>query len=312
MEIALSSLGRQHFHPRVGTVAGYFQKAIVVCLVLWIGMGGTLCAFEVADPKVLVPPPVLSGLILQSSDQNMERTLLIRRAFLEDKALGSHHIGIRFKDGLVTLWGPVERRELIELARKKAALQRGVVEVRSELYLGRTGNRFVGTPSSGIPMEQPVRIQAASPNPQTGILPASSFGEEKAKPSGVGSPKETPLLHQPPPALGDQLKGVQVLGGGDFSTKAPQFVPLSFGGTVPTPMPRDPIAPPLTPALDISVELARIRGSQARFAGIQWIRRGNHLSIVVPGADLSLGSDFSQLARQIPGVESVTVHLGRN
>lgn len=160
-------------------MAGILQKAIVVSLVFMTGVNGTLFAREVADARVLLPPPVLSGLILQSSDQNMERTLLIRRAFQEDKELGPHHIGIRYKDGLVTLWGPVERRALIDLARKKAALQKGVVEVRSELYLGRTGNRSVGPPSSGVPLEQPVRIQAASPNPQTGVLPTKSPREEK-------------------------------------------------------------------------------------------------------------------------------------
>ena len=293
-------------------MAGFLQKAIVVSLVFMTGVNGTLFAREVADARELLPPPVLSGLILQSSDQNMERTLLIRRAFQEDKELGPHHIGIRYKDGLVTLWGPVERRALIDLARKKAALQKGVVEVRSELYLGRTGNRSVGPPSSGVPLEQPVRVQSASPNPQTGVLPTKSPREEKSNLHRIGPEKETPFSPQALASSAGQSTGVQVLGGGDSTPKAPVFVPLSFGGVGPSEMPRGPIAPPLTPALDLSDELARIRGSQARFAGIHWIRRGNHLSIVVPSADLSLGSDFSRLVRQIPGVESVTVHLGRN
>lgn len=178
-------------------MAGFLQKAIVVSLVFMTGVNGTLFAREVADARELLPPPVLSGLILQSSDQNMERTLLIRRAFQEDKELGPHHIGIRYKDGLVTLWGPVERRALIDLARKKAALQKGVVEVRSELYLGRTGNRSVGPPLSGVPLEQPVRVQAASPNPQTGVLPTQSPARKNPISIGLGRRRKLPFHHRP-------------------------------------------------------------------------------------------------------------------
>ncbi len=271
------------------------------------GMGGTLTAFEDAGSKEPIRLPVLPGLIMLSCDQNMERTLLIRRAFQEDKELGPHNLCIRYKDGLVTLWGPVERRALIDIARKKASLQKGVVEVRSELYLGRSGNRSVGPPSSGLPFEQPVRVQAASPNPETGALPSQSLREDHTKKVGLESGRGAPFL---PPLLiasGGPPAGVQILEKDEVPPKAPVFVPLSFGGIGPMENPRKPISGPKIPALDISEELARLRGSQARFGSIQWIRRGNHLFIVVPGADLAAGSEFSNLARQIPGVDSVSV-----
>ena len=292
----------------------FSRLANVVFLVSATGIYGNSFARDgsVPGPDSLSPPPVLSGLMLQSSDQNMERTLLIRRAFQEDKVLGPHHIGVRYKDGIVTLWGPVERRELIELARSKALSQRGVEKVRSELYLGRTGNRPTGVPLTMLPPEETVRVQAASPNPLTGNLPAHTPREEKPdlrrlEPAKVSS--ITPTNLKPP--------GAQTTSGGDTEVKPPVFVPLSLA--VPNnPQPLSEVSQNGAQrpgslngnfATDLSEELSRIRASQPRFAGIRWVRRGNHISVLVSQADLRMASDFSQLARQIRGVESVTVHI---
>ena len=294
-------------------MARFPRLANVVILVSATGIYGTTFARDdsAPGPNSLAPPPVFSGLILQSSDQNMERSLLIRKAFQEDKVLGPHQIGVRYKDGLVTLWGPVERRDLIELARKKAASQKGVEKVRSELYLGRTGNTPVGVPLSMLPPEEPVRVQAASPNPRTGDLPAHPPREEKpdqrrlepAKVSSISSSTLTPT-------------GAHTTSGGDSQVKMPVFTPLSFGGM--TNPATDRLVPPgsgMVPgpvALDLSEELARIRASQSRFAGIRWIRRGNHITVQAFRSDLGLASDFCQMARQIPGVASVTLNLESN
>ena len=286
------------------------RLANVVILVSATGIYGNSFARDGSGPSPdsITPPPVLSGLMLQSSDQNMERTLFIRRAFQEDKVLGPHHIGVRYKDGIVTLWGPVERRDLIDLARTKAASLKGVERVRSELYLGRTGNRPMGVPLSMLPPEEPVRVQAASPNPLTGNLPAHTPREEKPdlrrlEPAKVSS--ITPNTLTP--------SGAMTTSGGDIEIKSPAFLPLSLGGQ-PNPGP-NPIPTQVltqfqgTCALDLSWELSRIRASQPRFTGIRWVRRGNHITVLVSQADLRMASDFCQLARQIPGVESVTVHL---
>ena len=286
------------------------RLANVVILVSATGIYGNSFARDGSGPSPdsITPPPVLSGLMLQSSDQNMERTLFIRRAFQEDKVLGPHHIGVRYKDGIVTLWGPVERRDLIDLARTKAASLKGVERVRSELYLGRTGNRPMGVPLSMLPPEEPVRVQAASPNPLTGNLPAHTPREEKPDQRRLEPAKVSSIT---PNAL--TPSGAITTSGGDLEIKAPVFVPLSLGvqpNTGPNPNPTQGLTPMQgSGAIDLSWELSRIRASQPRFTGIRWIRRGNHISVLVSQADLRMASDFCQLARQIPGVESVTVHL---
>ena len=79
----------------------------------------------------LPPPPTAS----HDQARDLQVMVHVRRALKEDPALAELNIGVRVRDGVATLWGPVPSEDVIPKARKVLESVRGVLGVASDLYV---------------------------------------------------------------------------------------------------------------------------------------------------------------------------------
>ncbi len=109
------------------------------------------------------PPPSALGLI-----GDLRLTVLARRALQGDPALARLNLGVRVRDGVATVWGPVPSGAV---ARRIAATLKsidGIDEVRSELQVRRPAERPL-LADIGIPPRMPTRT-AAKPDTASGTI----------------------------------------------------------------------------------------------------------------------------------------------
>jgi len=269
-----------------------------------------------------------------SVENNIERLLKIRLAFQKDPVIGPLNLGIQYRDGLVTLWGPVSHPKHIQVAKALAAAQKGVIEVRSELYVGVTGERQTGP--STLVAEIPVRVQAASPNAQ-GQFPNDPLREDpvvlqardarpgtrsatqnhaNALPSGLPAvvptgqvlrfPGSEPGGQAATTGLGTGAPGSDSVMRSSAFEQRPAAIPLGFK---PEGEPREPARPVnQRPSLESPSErLLQIRSTSDRFRGITWSLRGAELEIQYGTSDAASALDFARSAQILPGIRSVAL-----
>jgi hypothetical protein len=237
--------------------SGCRRRALLAVLAL----GLTLTAGGAAPPAL---PPAA-----RSRGRDLELTVHARRALQVDARLGPLHLGVRVRDGVATLWGPVPTAEDVRRAVKVLEVVPGLAAVRSELRLekGQPEN-LLAVP---VPVDPPTRTDAASPDPVSGSLNTLTRR----------NPARFPLTpERPPPAAA--------------------LLPPVVGA--PPATPRMAPAPP-TPAEAIEA----LRLSERRFRRIRAEVRGGTVLLHPADTPREDVMAFYQLLAQVPGVERVVV-----
>jgi hypothetical protein len=102
---------------------------------------------------VLISMPCSAGVISAPVDQASERdvmlTIVARRALMLDAELGRLNIGVRVRNRVATLWGPVPSAELALKAEQRLHGLLDLLTVRSELIVVPVSALAVAAQSSG-------------------------------------------------------------------------------------------------------------------------------------------------------------------
>ena len=80
-----------------------------------------------ADYPPLAPSPEIY--------RDLQLMVHARKALREQEAFASLNVGVRVRDGIATLWGPVPSADLIPKAMKGVESVQGILGVRSELFV---------------------------------------------------------------------------------------------------------------------------------------------------------------------------------
>jgi hypothetical protein len=226
-----------------------------------------------------------------TSDEALTRA--VRAALAADESLGGLHIGVRVRQGRVTLLGTVPNRQMLERARACARSVAGVVEVQSEL------NIF--NPSELLNQLSDIPDQPNRPAPPVVILPDAPELLVPARTEGSPLPAAppTPPRQLPMPFL-HGASGVHLgLPAGNLHSH-PEL-----------PLPQIPIAQFTARHTVISNPLAdqidSLRLGDVRFHGLQVQLTGGVVHI---WGIVNRASDVWLLAEQIasiPGVERVVI-----
>lgn len=117
--------------------------------------------------------------------RDMQVTIYARKALSEDAALARLNLGVNVRDGIATVWGPVPSNDLSRKAVQKLEGVKGVLQVRSDLYLlgPRKEDEFPDLP---FVFETPTQSESASPNFDSGTI------QNLAATVYPGFPTETP------------------------------------------------------------------------------------------------------------------------
>jgi hypothetical protein len=148
------------------------------------------------------PPTSALGLI-----GDLRLTVLARRALQNDPALARLNLGVRVRDGVATVWGPVPSDTVARRTVAKLETINGIEQVRSELQVRRPADRPL-LADIGIPPRLPTRM-AAKPDTASGAIRPRP--REASVVAGEKKPSPRPATPPPAPAAG----------------RAPAVVPLS-------------------------------------------------------------------------------------
>jgi BON domain len=131
--------------------------------------------------------PMLLSVASVSAEPVRSDTVLaiqIRKALQEDRTLSSLNIGVRVRQGVVTLWGTVPSTEVAREVEKRARGVRGLRELRSELTI------------VAPPEDEPPPLPGFSP---TIVVPAIRSTEEHDSPHASVSLFAPTVAEAPPP-----------------------------------------------------------------------------------------------------------------
>jgi hypothetical protein len=232
-----------------------------------------------AEPPAGTPPAAAS----RDAYRDLQLSVHSRRALCDDATLAELNIGVRVRDGVATLWGPVPSADVIPKAVKLVEAVQGVFKVRTELYVV-VPEKKVDTLLQDL--EKPMLSESASPNPVSGSIGPLTGRDEK---SSIAYPAAGPR---------SPLPGVE-LGGP---------VPLPAAATQP-PAPDHKEAPAAAPPPprkeDLAAALLRVRGSDPRFRTLRAELRG--ATVVISGSDERAGEvmAMARVVSRLPGVERV-------
>src|SRR5207244_6667106 len=119
----------------------------------------------------LLPGPLAAE---DSVRQDLRYTLLARETLLADKELAPLDLGVRVRNRVVTLWGPVPSAALARRAVARLARLPEFSEVRNELCVDLDGRLAPSAPRPPEPYAPPQPVPPANPRPAVrseGVLP---------------------------------------------------------------------------------------------------------------------------------------------
>jgi hypothetical protein len=215
----------------------------------------------------------------------MRLAVLARRALAADKELAALNLGVKVRDGVATVWGPVPSAALGLRAVRTVEGVRGIASVHSEMQVTGAGKAEELTVT--LPPRQPTRTQSASPDRERGELPALVLPTRRSRDDGPGEglPAMTPARAVPGP------RPAVVLG-----PPAPARPPAEHTTSR---------APSVRPAEGLVEAVERVRRAEARFGAVRVEVRGT--TVVVHGGE-AVGEDVMALAqalRRLRGVQRV-------
>jgi osmotically-inducible protein OsmY len=254
---------------------------------------GLLLGVAVARPAA---PPAPEAASRGTSD--VELAIRAHQAILKDEALASVNIGVRVRDGVATVWGPVPSVEVARQILEKVHRVSGVREVRSELAIvphdGNLPDDAAPAPSSRPQSSEPAAVSklplpaGALTGRQSGDEPAPAVTSVSLLPPTTALAPAADTSRPPPASLG-------------------RPVPLPPGSSTARPgaAPTQATAADRAASPDLSAALDALRRGDARFQGIQWQVRDR---VVTLGCSASRGEDlmaFANAVSRVPGVERV-------
>jgi hypothetical protein len=238
-----------------------------------------LCAAALAALAPADPPSAATS---KDGYRDLQLTVHVRRALREEEGLASLNVGVRVRDGVAILWGPVPSAEAIAKALARVEKVQGIFGVRNELYVAAPDRNLDPIP---IPLIEPdpQRSASASPDPASGSLNSLTTTVRQAPADATandGSPVTNPARAGPAPVS----EGLPP----DHSRPA-----------------RSVSRPAAAPSEGLAMAVARVRAGEPRFRGLRIDVRGG--TVVVAGS-ADREEDVMALARlvaRLPGVERV-------
>lgn len=202
--------------------------------------------------------------------RDVQTAILARQALQDDPLLAPHNLGVRVRDGVAVLWGPVPSKELAERATARLRKLPQLRGVRNELFLDPWGDLPVAITTPVRPPVQP---------PET-ILTAKPAQPPPAKPAPPWMPVNQGAAKPPPPV---QAK-----------TPSVQF--------------QEPKAPaPSDSPADILAAVRRLQRGEDRFRRVTVTV---HDGTVYLGGVIYRWADIHELSRavaRVPGVDHVVL-----
>jgi osmotically-inducible protein OsmY len=242
-------------------------------LVLLAGAGLCVVALAAANP-----PPAGN---LNDAYRDLQLTVHVRRALREDDNLVSVNVGVRVRDGVAILWGPVPSAEVVTKALARVEKVQGILGVRNETYIALPDRNLEPIPIPLVPPD-PQRSASASPDPASGSLNSLTTTAREGPDDGAAS--------DPPPAAGRRA----------IPSTSPEAPTAEH-----TPRARPVSRPAPAPAESLSAAVATLRTGETRFRTLRVEVKGG--TVVVAGA-AERQEDVMALARlisRLPGVERV-------
>lgn len=247
------------------------RHILLRCLAVAVALAGSLVPVGAEAPK---PGPPRAAV------RDLQLTVHGRRALQEDGELAALNLGVRVRDGVATLWGPVPSVHLIARAVQRLEAVQGILEVKTELYVARPEkkNDLLAFP---LAPDERLRSESASPNPESGIIGGLSGRTVSGPEPAVASRPAASLL-------------------------APVPIEAALAATPPVAPPAQLASQPLPSHPDrLLLAVERVRRGDARFRTLRTEVKGS--TILVTGA-AAQGDEVMALAQtlsRLPGVERV-------
>lgn len=215
--------------------------------------------------------------------RDLRQTVEATAYLAEDKELAALNLGVRVKDRIATLWGPIPTAELSFKAEVRLRSFRGLLEVQNEMFIleesATERSPFAPAP---VPIRSPESLPPALP-PSPPALPAPSLEKPRPKLPALTPPRPQavllslePITVNYPPTLGE-----------------------------PTQEPSDKALSPIIVALE------KLRASEERYRKLQWTVQASRVLLQVGEASPEALHDFARAVARIPGVERVTIEEKR-
>lgn len=248
-----------------------------VCLLL---LGGLIRASG-PDPGLPVRPP--SKVFPRLYDVRLASHA--RRALLEDRLLAPLNLGVKVKDGVATLWGPVPSSDIEQKALKTIQGVEGIVAVRSEAYLKKPETHIDLLP----PDDRPTRATAALPDRDTGTLRLLEGMAVMLPPPEVGIPGPSGSPRLLPPLERASLEPVP----------RPQVKADVVKAAAPKVQPR--------PGPTLAQQVSKLQQTRAVFRQVQVEVQGG-IVVIRPGdGPGEYATAFAEEVRKLGGVRQVRI-----
>ncbi len=219
--------------------------------------------------------------------RDLKQTVEATSYLAEDPELALLNLGVRVKDRVATLWGPVPTAELSFKAEVRLRSLNGLLEVNNEMFILEE-TATVRSPFAPAPV--PVR----SPDSLPPALPTPPLETPRINTPPIETPRpKVPSLAPPrPQTVQLSLEPITV-----------HYPPTKEGETV-----REPREVAVSPVLS---SLEKLRAADERFRGIQWTVQATR--ILLRGTEVSPEAmqEFARRVSRIPGVERVTLEESR-
>jgi hypothetical protein len=208
---------------------------------------------------------------------DMDRTILARQALQEDPALAPLHLGVRVRNGVAILFGPVPSPELARRAVERLHDLPALTGVRNELFPDPRG-------------EDPFTAGVAPTPRLPGI--ATSRSDDERWPGRQPPVVASPWTASTPPAR---------------STPQPEERASTTVPPIAVPVPVSPPARAADQLEDIERAVRRLYQGQERFRRVRIAVQGDR--VFLSGAVPAWGDlyELSQAITRIPGVQGVTI-----
>ncbi len=239
-------------------------------------MGMAVCV--VADAQGISATSALR--LGDSPERDFQLTVHARKALSDKTELAHLNLGIRVRQGVVTIWGPVPDKPTAQQVFACLYNLKGVSGVQSELYVGSGGE---GVQAFAVPSRRgPIEMASAPPalvnepaKGGSGVKPSELTGTSRVLRMGSDSTNK-PI--QPAPS---KLTAI---------AERPKFNPASQPAQV----------------LDPEMGIRNLLRSQPKF-GLMLYRLESGTLLIQGGGDANRQMEFAQACSTIPGIYRVKI-----
>lgn len=129
------------------------------------------CVIFLCLPWLLDAPVHAQPLGAETTMDDLEQTIECRRLLLDDPVLGPLNLGVRVKNRVATLWGPVPSRAVARRAEQCLRTMIELVEVKNQMHVAPDADWGVPNNPPNLPNVLPDRLPPPLPAPMRPLLP---------------------------------------------------------------------------------------------------------------------------------------------